>query len=191
MSAVRIGTRRVATLASIPASMLSLALALPVVAAMDNDHGRRDDDRDDRRDSEPQRAPMPAIYVEECGACHAPYPASGLPAASWRDMMAGLDRHFGVDATLAPRETAIVRDWLIANAGRHAAAPTAPLRITRTAWFLREHDEVPMSMWRSQAVGTPAHCGGCHRGADRGVFSEHDVRLPRASAPRPTDGAKR
>lgn len=189
MSAVRFPTTRV----SILASMLSLALALPVVAAMDNAHDGRDhdDDRDDRRDSAPRRAPMPAIYVEECGACHAPYPASGLPAASWRDMMTGLDRHFGVDATLAPRETTIVRDWLIANAGRHAAAPAAPLRITRTAWFLREHDEIPKSVWRSAAVGTPANCGGCHRGADRGVFSEHDVRLPRASAPRPTDGAKR
>ncbi len=159
---------------------MTLMLALPIAAT------QADDDDNDVR-----RAPMPAIYIDECGACHAPYPASGLPAQSWRTLMTTLDRHFGSDATLAPREIVIVGDWLRANAGRRAANPAAPLRITRTAWFLREHDEVPAPVWRSQAVGTAANCGGCHRGAGRGDFSEHDVRLPSAPTPRPSTGAKR
>lgn len=174
MNAVRIP----ATLALMLASMLILSVAT-VHADGDEDEGGA------------RRAPMPAIYVDECGACHAPYPASGLPAPSWRTLMTTLDRHFGNDAALAPKEAAIIRDWLLANAGRRAADPAAPLRITRTAWFLREHDEVPASVWRSQAVGTAANCGGCHRGAGRGDFSEHDVRLPRAPTPRPSTGAKR
>lgn len=161
---------------------LMLAFALPLAAV------RADDDRDE---GDARRTPPPAVYIDECAGCHAPYPASGLPAASWRTLMSTLDRHFGSDATLAPAEATVVRDWLLANAGRRAANPAAPLRITRTAWFVREHDEVPPSIWRSREVGSAANCGGCHRGADRGAFSERDVRMPRVSTPRSPNGAKR
>lgn len=161
---------------------LALVLTLPFAAV------RADEDRDE---DDARRTPPPAVYIDECGGCHAPYPASGLPAASWRTLMSTLNRHFGSDATLAPAETAVVRDWLLSNAGRRAANPSAPLRITRTAWFVREHDEVPASIWRSRDVGSAANCGGCHRGADRGAFSEHDLRMPRATTPPSSAGAKR
>ncbi len=161
---------------------LALLLALPSTAV------RADEEE---HDGGARRGPPPAVYINECGACHAPYPASGLPTASWRTMMDTLDRHFGSDASLAPAEATVVRDWLRTNAGRHAANPAAPLRITRTAWFLHEHDELPASLRRSQVVGSAADCGGCHRGADRGVYSEHDVRLPRVSPPRSPAGAQR
>ena len=164
---------------TILASLLAM-VSTPTVAKDDRDEGRST-----------RRSRIPAVYIDECGNCHAPYPASGLPATSWSGLMASLDRHFGSDATLAPAETAAVRDWLQANAGRRAANPAAPLRITRTAWFLSEHDEVPASTWRSQAVGSPANCGGCHLDADKGAFSEHDVRLPPASTSRLSPGAKR
>lgn len=173
-------TKRMVT-AGISAA-LALVLALPFVAV------HADDDRDE---GDARRRPVPAVYIDECGSCHAPYPASGLPSASWRALMSTLDRHFGSDATLAPADAAVVRDWLLANAGRRAANTAAPLRITRTAWFVREHDEVPASIWRSQTVGSAANCGGCHRDADRGTFSERDVRMPRVSTPRSPAGAKR
>lgn len=163
------------------AAALALVLALPFAAV------RADDDRDE---GDARRKPIPAVYIDECGSCHAPYPASGLPATSWRTLMTTLDRHFGSDATLAPADAAVVRGWLLANAGRRAADPAAPLRITRTAWFVREHDEVPSSVWRSREVGSAGNCGGCHRGADRGVFSERDLRMPRVSTPRSSAGAK-
>ncbi|MFZ5636938.1 MAG: diheme cytochrome c [Pseudomonadota bacterium] len=135
-----------------------------------------------------RRAPMPAVHVEECGGCHAPYPAYGLPADAWRGLMDGLDRHFGSDASLEPAQAATIRGWLIANAGTRPADRAAPLRITRTPWFRHEHDEVPAALWRSPAVKSPANCGACHRGAESGVYSEHDVRLPRttSSNPRPS-----
>jgi mono/diheme cytochrome c family protein len=147
-----------------------------------------DDDVDERPAN---RAPMPAVYAEECGGCHVPYPASGLPAVSWDALMAGLDRHFGSDASLAPQDAGTIRRWLRTNAGRCAANRTEPLRITRTAWFLREHDEIPVAAWRSSAVKSAANCAACHRGAERGEFSEHDVRIPRVSPPRPAAGSTR
>lgn len=138
-----------------------------------------------------RRTPMPAVYVEECGGCHVPYPAPGLPAASWDALMDGLDRHFGSDASLASQDAGTIHRWLRTNAGRGAANRAEPLRITRTAWFLREHDEIPVATWRSSAVKSAANCAACHRGAERGEFPEHDVRIPRASPPRPAAGPTR
>lgn len=146
---------------------------------------------DDDKVGSPRRAPMPAVYVEECGGCHVPYPASGLPAASWDALMSGLDRHFGSDASLAQQDADTIRRWLRTNAGRGAANRTEPLRITRTAWFLREHDEIPLVTWRSPAVKSAARCAACHRGAEGGDFSEYDVRILRASPPSPAAGATR
>ena len=39
-------------------------------------------------------------WKTECGSCHLAYPPELLPASSWRRIMAGLDRHFGADASL-------------------------------------------------------------------------------------------
>ena len=153
-------------------------LALPLVLAFAP--ARADDDEDDEG-RRPMRVPMPALYVEECGSCHVPYPARGLPASSWRALMAGLDRHFGNDASLSIAQTDTLRSWLVAGAGSQPADQAAPQRLTRAPWFVREHREVPASLWRSPAVKSAANCAACHRGAERGVFSEHDVRLPRAS----------
>lgn len=176
------GRARIAFAAALTALPLALLLALAAAPA------RADDDEgdDDRR---PVRAPMPAVYVEECGSCHVPYPARGLPASSWRALMGGLDRHFGNDASLAPAQVDAIRRWLLAGAGARPADPAAPLRLTRAPWFVREHREVPMPLWRSAAVKSATNCAACHRGAERGVFSEHDVRLPRPSS-RSTTGAK-
>lgn len=162
-----------ATLVALPLALLLVIASAPV---------RADDDEDDEG-RRPVRAPMPAVYVEECGSCHVPYPARGLPASSWRALMAGLDRHFGNDASLAPAQADAIRGWLLAGAGTRPADPAAPLRLTRAPWFVREHREVPAPLWRSPAVKSAANCAACHRGAERGVFSEHDVRLPRASSP--------
>jgi mono/diheme cytochrome c family protein len=159
-----------------------LALPFALLLAVASAPVRADDDEDDEG-RRPARAPMPAVYVEECGSCHVPYPARGLPASSWRALMAGLDRHFGNDASLAPAQADTIRGWLIAGAGTQPVDRAASLRLTRAPWFVREHREVPAPLWRSTAVKSAANCAACHRGAERGVFSEHDVRLPRASSP--------
>ena len=69
-------------------------------------------------------APSP-IYLKECGACHVAYPPHLLPAASWRALMAGLDRHFGQNAELEPEVRAAVERWLVASAGADAGGPEA------------------------------------------------------------------
>jgi hypothetical protein len=131
-------------------------------------------------------APTPVLpaYRAECSACHLAYPAALLPAASWQRLMAGLDRHFGSDASLDPATTRSIAAWLATNAGtykkvqREAAAPPQD-RITRAPWFVREHDEVPAATWRRADVKSAANCAACHTRADEGDFSERHIRVPR------------
>jgi hypothetical protein len=127
------------------------------------------------------------LYREECGSCHVAYPPGLLPKASWQAIMAGLDKHFGTDATVDPKAVKEIQAYLEANAGRpksdmKGAGRTRgklPLRITETAWFRDEHDEMPAGTWNSPAVKSAANCGACHMRADNGDYSEGTLRVPK------------
>jgi hypothetical protein len=125
-------------------------------------------------------APPHAGYQAECGSCHVAYPPRLLPASSWRQLMGSLDKHFGTDASIEPALARDIGAYLEANAGssRRGADPAEP-RITRTAWFVREHDEVPADAWRRPAVGSPANCGACHTQAESGDYRKRNLRIPR------------
>lgn len=119
-------------------------------------------------------------WKAECGSCHVAYPAELLPAASWRKLMAGLDDHYGTDASLDAATTQSITRFLEASATtkRKRLNDPAP-RITETRWFRKEHYEVPANTWKSAAVKTPANCGACHTRAEQGDYSERTLRVPR------------
>ena len=120
-------------------------------------------------------------WKAECGSCHVAYPPKLLPAASWRALMAGLDKHFGTDASLDAATAADILTFLEKNASRRTpeTAGKPQLRITQTRWFQGEHDEVPARLWKDARVKTPANCAACHTGAEGGSFNEHNIHLPK------------
>lgn len=132
-------------------------------------------------DAHRKASPDP-VYVQECGSCHAPYPAGHLSADSWRAIMNGLDNHFGSDASLDDKPVAsAIEAYLSSQARKKETLDESGhplLRITDTRWFRHEHDEIPLSVWHSPAVKSPANCGACHTGTQQGRFSEHGVRIP-------------
>jgi hypothetical protein len=122
-------------------------------------------------------------YKTECGtSCHVAYPPQLLPAASWRTLMAGLDKHFGTDASLDPKVAREIGDYLDAAAGtkKKVSADGAVLRISETRWFGHEHGEgLPASVWSNPKVKSPANCETCHIQAAKGDYSERSLRVPR------------
>lgn len=135
---------------------------------------------DDSRSS----VPLLPAYKQECAACHVAYPPGLLPAASWQRLMTNLPQHFGTDASLDAATLKTLSDWLAANAGtskrvRRDPAPPPDDRITRSAWFQREHREIAAATWKLAAVKSPSNCAACHTRADQGAFNEHDIRIPR------------
>jgi len=123
--------------------------------------------------------PSPSVKAE-CGSCHIAYPPQLLPARSWRALMAGLDKHFGTDASVDPQTAAAITAFLEQNAGReHLSSAQPVLRISETRWFVHEHDEVSGTVWKSPKVKGPSNCAACHSNAEQGDFSEHSVHIPK------------
>jgi hypothetical protein len=151
--------------------MLAMAATMPVAQA--------DDDEDEGK------APMVsnAKWVSECGACHMAYPPRMLPAESWRAIMAGLDKHFGSNASLDAADVNEITAFLEKNADTrtksHEVSGKPLLRITETRSFKSEHREVAEHTWKNPKVKSRANCGACHTKAESGDFNEHNVRIPK------------
>lgn len=128
-----------------------------------------------------QPARLNALWQQECSSCHIAYAPGLLPTESWRKVMTGLDQHFGSDASLTAQENEEITDFLVRNASNRWSAPTAPLRITESAWFKRKHDghEIAPSVWKKPQVKSPANCAACHTQAESGDFRERNIRMPR------------
>ncbi|HEY0665547.1 MAG TPA: diheme cytochrome c [Gallionella sp.] len=150
----------------------------------DGDHGRQVIGNGSENEEARLRRMQPSNpeWLAECGACHIPYPPRFLPAESWREIMIGLDDHFGSDASLDARTAGEISAFLEQNARRKKTIPDAsgkyPLRITDSRWFRREHARAASRVKDDPKLRNLANCGACHMQAESGSFSEHDVRYP-------------
>lgn len=151
---------------------IGFALALLAIAS------QAQADSDAKRSA---RVPLLPAYQQECASCHIAYPPGLLPAASWQRITANLGKHYGSDASVDAATLAELNRWLVANAGTSKRAREAPPedRITRSAWFQHEHDEIPAATWKRASIKSAANCAACHPGAEQGDFNEHRVRIPR------------
>jgi hypothetical protein len=123
---------------------------------------------------------VPAAYSHECGACHTAYPPALLPARSWQRLMSGLGQHYGSDATLDPKTLADLSGWLQQHAGtaRRVAEEPPQDRITRSAWFERQHRKVDPAVCKLPSVKSAAQCAACHGGAGQGRFGDDELITP-------------
>jgi len=121
--------------------------------------------------------------LKECSDCHMAFPPALLPARSWQAVMAGLDNHFGENASLDEATAKHITDYLVANAAdtggrrkrvlRGLAENDVPLRISETPWWDRQHSgEVRPGAFEDPRVGSKANCIACHRDAARGIFED-------------------
>jgi mono/diheme cytochrome c family protein len=124
--------------------------------------------------------PPLAKYQAECAACHIAYPPGMLPVPSWKRLMGGLDKHYGTDASLDEASVREISQWLQVNAGTYRRVREEPPqdRITTSSWFIRRHDELPSAIWKQVAVKSASNCIACHTRADKGSFSEREIRFP-------------
>lgn len=173
----------------------ALAFGISQVAQSDSDGEGRWSERwrwgADRPDFQPVTS---AAYRNECGACHFAYQPGLLPARSWRAIMGDLANHFGENAELDETTRRRLEHYLVNQAadavgyGRspglaRSVAKEKPMRITETAYFRRKHHEVPTRLVRENAdVGSFSNCSACHTQADKGMYDEHQVRIPGVGA---------
>lgn len=129
-------------------------------------------------------ADAPPAFQAECASCHVAFPPQLLVADDWRRVMRSLDKHYGDNASLDEKTRQILEDFHVRNAGgakigadRTAGKDASP-RITKTAWFQREHREVRQADWMHAKVKTPANCAACHTKAAEGSYREREIVMP-------------
>jgi Dihaem cytochrome c len=162
---------------------LGLVALIVLIALGGLGFAQADDDGDNAREKTRPHAqtPLLPLYKQECAACHLAYPPRLLPAPSWQRLMDNLPEHFGTDASLEPDQVLALSRWLTANAAtskRHVQEPPQD-RITRSAWFVREHDEVSPATWKRASIKSAANCMACHTQADQGNYNERYIRIPK------------
>jgi hypothetical protein len=193
------------TVSIISLAILSIAFVGAVLSDADDWEGHEADDHEEEHAyqedetspggwfrSREDVAPVDnAVYRAECGACHFAYQPGLLPARAWGHIMDSLTNHYGDDASLDTPLYQQVRAYLLAHAADRSSRSRSrafdsledsegPLpRITDTRYFKREHHEIPRQFVASNAdVGSFGNCQACHRGADAGVYNEHQVVIP-------------
>ena len=129
----------------------------------------------------------------ECGACHWAYHPSLLPRASWAKLLAGLEDHFGEDASLPAEQTREIASfydryaaetWDTEASRRFAEiAPSEPLRITATPYWIAKHASIDPATFAATPVGKRGNCIACHRDADSGRFDDQAIAIPEGIAP--------
>ena len=157
--------------------ILSVALAVASFCA----HAEGNKYNGENRGKPVMPAQVNTKFQQECASCHMAYSPGLLPAASWAKIMAGLDRHFGADASVTPSETTEIANWLAKNASNRWTASTAPLRISESAWFKAKHNsrEIAPDVWKRASIKSPANCTACHSAADKGDFNENTIKIPK------------
>jgi nitrate/TMAO reductase-like tetraheme cytochrome c subunit len=131
-------------------------------------------------------------YNAECSSCHVGFLPGFLPERSWKKLMAGLEDHFGENASLDQDISSKISKYLVTNAADSAAASPrskriakmiaaneTPLRITESPFWVRKHRGIKSYVWKRAAVGPKSKCESCHRDAAKGLFSEYDVKIPK------------
>lgn len=138
-------------------------------------------------------ATLDPLYAKECGACHFAYPPGLAPAETWSEMMAGLDHHFGENASLDAAAAAQIGAYLAANGAENWDTRPAhlfrqrdaanPLSITATPGWMRFHRNLPEAIFKSKQVGTKGACNACHRDAATGRFDPQQIEIPEGAEP--------
>jgi hypothetical protein len=158
----------------------------------------RDDDDDHKQDRNGSRHSSKrylnpvnnATYKEHCGACHSPYLPELLPSSSWGKIMAGLGDHFGEAVELDPDSQKIIGEYLKNNACEQSSAKRAvkimrslgsltPLRITEIPYIREKHHEVSPNVLKRKSIGSLSNCSACHTTAERGIFEDDYVVIPK------------
>ncbi|MCK5525201.1 MAG: cytochrome b/b6 domain-containing protein [Thiomargarita sp.] len=134
--------------------------------------------------------PDNASWREACGECHLAYHPTLLPARSWQRMLTEQHDHFEEDLDLDEETVTKLHHFAIKNAAESMLTEAAwkinhstpleqsPLRITKTSYWIEQHQNIDNNIWQHPDVNFQGNCGACHLDAERGTFEDAAMHLP-------------
>lgn len=131
-----------------------------------------------------------SVYIKECGSCHFAYPAGLLPSSAWNKMLSNLSNHFGDDASVDEKTFQTLSSYLNENSAEksmdykrsrkivESLNGTVPDSITSVPYIKKKHKKIKESLITQKDVKGLYNCTACHKSAEKGIFSEDDVKIP-------------
>lgn len=132
-----------------------------------------------------------ALYLKECGSCHFAYQAGLLPANAWEKMMKNLENHFDTDASLTPDDFISISNYLNDNSAEKNMdykrsnrivsslnGKPIPNSISQTPYMIEKHKDIKPHLITQKEVKGIFNCIACHTTADKGIYSDNDIRIP-------------
>jgi cytochrome c553 len=153
-------------------------------------HHKEHEDEEDHDDKYHAVFEQNSIYLNTCGGCHLAYPPDLLPARSWEKILAGIENHYGSNVALDQASEKVISAFLYKNAADRSRTERArkimrslgnntPMRITEVPYIIKEHHEINQNVFKRNAVGSLSNCSACHVTAQKGVFDDDYVRIPK------------
>jgi mono/diheme cytochrome c family protein len=181
---------------------ISLVLAFSLIfdALADDDHYRKrhryrggfekNDDNDDNDRNDYLKPVANRTYKETCGECHFAYQPELLPSASWVKILNQLDDHFGEEIEADPDTIKTISDYLKTNGAENSSAKRSkkimrslgnqvPMRISDIPYIREKHHELGPEIYKRESIGSLANCTACHMTAEKGIYDDDDVKIPR------------
>lgn len=135
--------------------------------------------------------PPDPVWKAECAtSCHGAFHPILLPAESWKRIVAGLDNHFGDNASVDEAARKEILDYLLSSSADRSTTEAsmkllnsiekgrAVLRITEIPYWVAKHSDIAEEVYKRSSVVSKSNCKACHPGADTGSFEDRDIRIP-------------
>ena len=160
----------------------------------DDNHQHRKRHRERHRDHDHDGSYLKPVnnptYEAECGECHFLYQPELLPSVSWMKILDKLDDHFGEEIELDPDSLKIISDYLKSNGAENSSAKRAvkimrslgnhvPMRITDTPYIREKHHELNPEVLKRESIGSLSNCIACHTTAEKGIYEDDNVKIPK------------
>ena len=132
-------------------------------------------------------------WKEECAtSCHIGFPPQLMTEDNWYRVMERLEKHFGSNVGLDPKDNKEILEFLLNNSGLeiNGKSSTTGQRITDTPWFVFEHRHVS-NVWTNPVIKSRANCTVCHVNAERGDWSKQGIKIPRLDGKKDESPGKR
>ena len=102
------------------------------------------------------------LWTSECGCCHMAFPPALLAKDDWHILMEGLDKHFGVNASLDTKSSDEIAAYLERYAGSSWSYSSDSQRITETNWFVKKH-QASIRLVQKGRIKNLVDCVACHK----------------------------
>lgn len=129
-------------------------------------------------------------YEAECGECHFLYQPELLPSSSWMKILNQLDDHFGEEIELDPDSKKIISKYLKSNGADNFSAKLSakimrslgnnvPMRIIDIPYIRDKHHEINAEVLKRESIGALSNCVACHTTAEKGIYEDDNVKIPK------------